>query len=260
MPSRVSTTEVERAERDVGAPGGVVEPPVEVGGEGVLAGVAPGAVAAVVAEGDGLGEGDVEAAGPGDAGGHLGHLEGVGQPGPLVVVGEDEHLGLAGQPPEGRGVQDPVAVALEAGPPRVGLLGPQPVAGAAGPGRPGGQLAVLVAPPRSVAAERPEPAAAGTARRARLSAWANVMPGPRWPAMVDAQPAIRCSRRQPVPCVWRPTGRPRLGAPRAVCAGVTPCAAVRPTLYRRRRPAAPSGRRAERSVPGGRADRNRADR
>ena len=82
------------------------------------------AVAAVVAEGDGLGEGDVEAAGAGDGRGHLGDLEGVGEPGPLMVLGKDEDLGLAGQPPEGGGVQDAVPVALEAGAQRIGLLGP----------------------------------------------------------------------------------------------------------------------------------------
>ncbi len=115
--------EVERGERDVRPPGRVVEPAVDVGGEGVLARVAARPVAAVVAEGDGLGQGDVEPAGPGDAGGHLGDLEGVGQTGALVVVGEDEDLGLAGEAAEGGGVQDPVAVPFEAGPPRVRLLG-----------------------------------------------------------------------------------------------------------------------------------------
>ena len=74
--------------------------------------------------------------------GHLGHLEGVGQPGALVVVGEDEDLGLAGQAPEGGGVQDAVAVALEAGAPGVGRLGR----------RPGGRRrSAAVAPPASQA-------------------------------------------------------------------------------------------------------------
>ena len=131
--------EVEGGQRDVGSPGGVVEPSVEVRGQGVLAGVPAGAVPAVVPEGDGFGEGHVEPAGAGDAGGHLGHLERVGEPGALVVVGEDEHLGLAGQATERGGMEDPVAVALEAGPPRIGLLGPDPVAGAGGPGGPRGQ-------------------------------------------------------------------------------------------------------------------------
>ena len=138
--------QVEGRQRHVGAPGGVVEAARDVGGEGVLAGVAAGAVPAVVPEGDGLGQRHVEPAGPGDAGGHLGHLEGVGEPGALVVVGEDEDLGLAGQPPERRRVQDPVAVALEAGAPRVGLLGSGAVPGALGLGGARGQLLVARAP------------------------------------------------------------------------------------------------------------------
>ena len=81
----------------VSDPSGASVPDVEL----TLTAVATGAVAAVVAEGDGLGEGHIEAGGPGHGGGHLGDLEGVGQPGALVVVGEDEHLGLARQAAEG---------------------------------------------------------------------------------------------------------------------------------------------------------------
>ena len=115
--------EVERGQHHVGAPHGVVVPAGDVGGEGVLGCVAPGPVPAVVAEGDGLGEGHVEAARAGDGGGDLGDLERMGQAGALVVVGEDEDLGLSGESAEGRGaVQDPVAVALEAGAERVGGL------------------------------------------------------------------------------------------------------------------------------------------
>ena len=124
MPSSVSAHRFSGVEHDVGAPHRVVVAAGDVGRQGVLAGVAAGAVAAVVAEGDRLGQRDVEAEGPGDRRGHLGHLQGVGEPGALVVVGEHEHLGLAGQPAEGGGVEDAVAVALEARPPLVGLLGP----------------------------------------------------------------------------------------------------------------------------------------
>ena len=108
----------------------MVEAPGHVGVERVLAGVATGPVPAVVPERDGLGEGDVEAAGPGDGRGDLRHLERVGEPGALMVLGEHEDLGLAGQPTEGGGVEDAVAVALEAGAPLVGCLGLRPVAGA----------------------------------------------------------------------------------------------------------------------------------
>ena len=99
------------------------------------------AVPAVVPEGDGLGEGHIEPTGTGDARRHLGHLQGMGQPGALMVVGEDEDLGLAGQAPKGGGVQDTVAVAFEACAPRVGLLRAEAVAPAPGPGGPGANMA-----------------------------------------------------------------------------------------------------------------------
>ena len=51
-----------------------------------------------------------------------------------MVSGEDEDLGLAGQPPKGARVQNAVAVAFEAGAHRVGFFRPGPVAGATGPG------------------------------------------------------------------------------------------------------------------------------
>ncbi len=63
--------------------------------------------------------------------------------GALVVGGEDEDLGLARQPPEGRRVQDAVPVPLEAGAPRVGLLGDGAPAPGRGPGRPRGEHQVL---------------------------------------------------------------------------------------------------------------------
>ena len=124
MPSRVSAQRFWPAEHDVGAPR-----PVVVAARRTKASKAsslacpPGPVAAVVAERDGVGQGDVDADAAGDRGGDLGDLEGVRQPGPLVVGRVHDDLGLAGQPAEGRRVHDPVAVALEAGPLRVGRLG-----------------------------------------------------------------------------------------------------------------------------------------
>ena len=118
--------EVEGGQRDVRPPRRMVEAAREERVEGVLAGVPARAVPAVVAQGDRLGQGHVEPAGPGHRRGHLGHLECVGEAGALVVLGEDEHLGLAGQAAERGGVQYPVPVPLEAGAPLVGLLGPGP--------------------------------------------------------------------------------------------------------------------------------------
>ena len=114
--------QVERNQRHVGAPHGMVVAAVDVWRQCVFAGVPTWAVTAVVTEGDRLGQGHVEPEGASDRGGDLGNLEGVGQPGALMVVGEDEHLGLAGQAPEGAGVQDAVAIAFEARAPCVGSL------------------------------------------------------------------------------------------------------------------------------------------
>lgn len=97
----------------------------------------------VVAERDRLGERHVEPQSTGDRHRHLGHLEGVGQSGALVVVGEDEHLRLAGQATKGGGVQDAVTVVLETGPLGVGFLGAEPVAGAVRPGGAVGHPGVL---------------------------------------------------------------------------------------------------------------------
>ena len=136
--------EVERGEDDVGAPHGVVVAAGHERCEGILRRVTTGAVAAVVAERDRLGEGDVEPDRRGDGGGHLGDLERMGEPGALVVFGEDEHLRLAGQPAErGGAVQDAVAVALETRAQGVGRLGHGPIARPTGEGGAGAHRVVL---------------------------------------------------------------------------------------------------------------------
>lgn len=67
-------------------------------------------------EGDGLGEILVEAEGAGDGPGDLGHLQGVGEAGAVVVPGPArEDLGLVLQAAEGGGVEDPVPVLLVRG-------------------------------------------------------------------------------------------------------------------------------------------------
>ena len=91
----------------------MIETELEERVERLFAGVTTGAVSAVVAEGDRFGEGDVQSEGSRDAGGDLGDLEGVGEARAHVVVGDDEHLGLARQPAKGRGVQDTVAITFK---------------------------------------------------------------------------------------------------------------------------------------------------
>ncbi len=92
--------------------------------ERLLADVAEGRVAEVVAEPDRLGQVLVEAERAGDRAGDPAGLERVREPRPVVVAfGRDEDLRLVLQPAEGLGVDDPVAVALERRPQRaVGLL------------------------------------------------------------------------------------------------------------------------------------------
>ena len=82
--------------------------------ERVLAGVAEGRVAEVVGQADGLGQRLVEPQRARDRAGDLRHLHRVRQAGAVqVALVVDEHLGLVDQAPEGVGVDDAVAVALE---------------------------------------------------------------------------------------------------------------------------------------------------
>ncbi len=141
--------EVQRLEDHVGPPHCVVVAAGHVGAEGILAGVPARTVAAVVAQGDGFGEVDVEPAGLRDRRGDLRDLERVRETRPLMVVREDKHLRLAGEAPEGAGVQDPVAVALEARADGIGLLRARAASRGVGAGRAlgeGGGLALFASP------------------------------------------------------------------------------------------------------------------
>jgi hypothetical protein len=183
--------EVQRHEHDVGAPDGVVVAARQERVERLLAGMATWPVPAVVADGDGLGERDVETDGAGHGRGDLVHLERVREPGALVVLGEDEDLRLAGQPPERRRVQDAVAVPLEAGALSVGLLRPGPVSGTVRPGRARLHLRVLALlalhpaerpdrpHPGLALAVRPDDAVAADVSRGRRRPRAGARRGPR---------------------------------------------------------------------------------
>ena len=113
--------------------------------ERLLAGVAEGRVAEVVAEPDRLGQVLVQAQRPGDGAGDPAGLQRVGEAGPVVVaLGGDEDLGLVLEPAEGLRVDDAVAVALERRPQRaVGLLDAR-----ARPGRSGSRARRGTRPPR----------------------------------------------------------------------------------------------------------------
>jgi len=84
--------------------------------------VTEGRVPDVVGQADRLGQRLVQREGVRDRAADLCHLEGVAQPGHVVVaVGVEEHLGLVLQPAEGLAVQDPIPVPLVGR--AVGVLG-----------------------------------------------------------------------------------------------------------------------------------------
>ena len=86
--------------------------------------MAEGRVAQIVGQRQRLGQVLVEPQRAGDGARDLRHLEAVGQARAVVVaLVEHEHLRLVGEAPEGGGVHDAVAVALEGGAHRAGGLG-----------------------------------------------------------------------------------------------------------------------------------------
>ena len=97
--------------------------------ERVLARMAEGRVAEIVREGQRLGEILVQPQRAGQGAGDLRHLDGVGQArAEMIALVVDEDLRLVLQPPERRGVDDPVAVALEFAARRRTRLAHQPAA------------------------------------------------------------------------------------------------------------------------------------
>jgi hypothetical protein len=126
---------IERLKNDIGAPNRVVVAAGDECIEGVFACVTSRTVPAVVTESNGFGERDVESEGPGDRRCHLSDLESVCEACALVIVGEDEDLGLSGKTTKCRRMEDSVSVSLETGPILVGFFGNQTIATANGLGR-----------------------------------------------------------------------------------------------------------------------------
>ena len=89
-----------------------------------FAGVAERRVPEIVAEHQGLDQLFIKSEDPGGGASDLCAFEAVGEAGPVVVtLVVHEHLRLVLEAPEGRGVDDPIAVALEAGAQRMLQLG-----------------------------------------------------------------------------------------------------------------------------------------
>ena len=105
----------------------VIEPSRHEPAQDPLAGVAERSVAEIVAQRDRLREVLVQAEDLRHGSGDLGHLQGVGEPRPVVVAGRrEEHLGLVLEPAKRLAVHDAIAVAMERRPNRIVGLGPEP--------------------------------------------------------------------------------------------------------------------------------------
>ena len=106
-------------------------------------------MATIVAERDGFDQGNVGADRRGDGDSNLGHLKGMGEPSSLMVLGENEHLRLPGEPSKGGGlVQDSVSISLETGPQGIGLLKGGAISSARRPRRPWRHCEILTFLPR----------------------------------------------------------------------------------------------------------------
>ena len=111
-PSRSSA--IDDAQRLLPVVKGSAEALAQAAIQHVLADVTERRVSEVMPETDRLGEVLVQRERARDGARDARHLEGVSEPGAVVVaLGRDEHLRLVLEPTEGLGVHDPVAVALE---------------------------------------------------------------------------------------------------------------------------------------------------
>ena len=137
--------------------------------ERVLAGMPEGRVAEIMAERDRFGQVLVEPKGAGQRAGELRDFYRMGETGAeMIALVVHEHLRLVGKPPERRGMDDAVAVALERVSRRRGRLGRQTAARRAGIGgqwRSGREvlspasveISIAVAPARLIFESRPYP-------------------------------------------------------------------------------------------------------
>ena len=108
--------------------------------QGSLPDMPVGGMAKIMPQGDGLRQILVEPERPGDGSGHLSHLQGMGQPRPVMIpLGGEKNLGLELQPAKGLAVNNPIPVPLKGCSQIAGGLGPRPPGAVRRVGRPGGQ-------------------------------------------------------------------------------------------------------------------------
>jgi len=137
-------TEIQALQHDVCTPRSMVISLWDEQIEGILACMPTWPVTAVMAERDGFDQGHIDTGPAGNRGRHLAYLEGVSKSGPLVVGRKDDNLSLTGEAPEGGGMHNAVAVALEASSLIIRLLGYRPIARSLGKCGAGSQRGTLV--------------------------------------------------------------------------------------------------------------------
>jgi hypothetical protein len=113
---------IEWLENDIGTPHCMVVTAGNKRVEGVFACVSAWPMAAVVAEGDGLGQGDVEAKAARYRSCNLCDFECVSKSCSLMVVGENEDLCFSRKSTEGRRVENSIAITFKAGSELIGIF------------------------------------------------------------------------------------------------------------------------------------------
>ena len=128
--------QVERSQRNISPPRRMIESIREKEIECIFAGVSARPVSTVVSEGNCFGQCNVEPECSRDARCHLCDFQRMGEPGALVVVGENKDLCFAGKPAKRGSVQNAISVPFKTRPPCIRFLGPLAHSSAAGAGRP----------------------------------------------------------------------------------------------------------------------------
>ena len=101
--------------------------------------MAEGRMSQIMSQGDGFGQVLVQKHGPGDGAGNLGHFQGMGQPGAVLVPRWiEKNLGLVFEPPKGVAEKDAVLIHLKCRANGTGILGPGAAPGFGTPAPEGG--------------------------------------------------------------------------------------------------------------------------
>ncbi len=121
--------EIERLQCDVGAPRSVIESTIEVGGQGIFAGMSTGPVTAVMTDSYRFDEWHIKAERSCDRSPDLGYFKRMSHSRSLMVLREHKDLCLAAESAERRIMQDAIAVTFKARAVRIGSFIDCPITG-----------------------------------------------------------------------------------------------------------------------------------